>query len=326
MKKVFVVVLMGVLVFIGFCFGFLTPVSAQDFPKKNIRWFVGYSPGGGFDTYSRALARTMEKYLPKGLHVIVVNRPGSASQQAASMIYNAKPDGYTMGIWPMPGLYVPQMFFEPKYDVKKVTWLGTVLVEPMVLAASSKSDFRTVKDLQGAKSVRLALTGFTGPEIAAPITMEKLGVKAQYITGHTGSGQAMLAAMRGDADAVVFSYGSLRKLLLDKSFVPLLLMGEGKRNPEIPDCPTATEAGYPELDDLVAAWRVIGGTPGIPEDQKKKLRELIWKSINDPEFLEWSKKSKRPVSPLDGIATERALAKILVQYDGLRDILEKYMK
>jgi len=298
MKKVFVVVLMGVLVFIGFCFGFLTPVSAQDFPKKNIRWFVGYSPGGGFDTYSRALARTMEKYLPKGLHVIVVNRPGSASQ----------------------------MFFEPKYDVKKVTWLGTVLVEPMVLAASSKSDFRTVKDLQGAKSVRLALTGFTGPEIAAPITMEKLGVKAQYITGHTGSGQAMLAAMRGDADAVVFSYGSLRKLLLDKSFVPLLLMGEGKRNPEIPDCPTATEAGYPELDDLVAAWRVIGGTPGIPEDQKKKLRELIWKSINDPEFLEWSKKSKRPVSPLDGIATERALAKILVQYDGLRDILEKYMK
>lgn len=326
MKKLFIVSLIGLFSYTGIFFGFLAQTYAQDYPRKNIRWIVGYKPGGGFDTYSRAIARTMKSYLPKGLHVIVINKPGAASQVAASTIFNAKPDGYTIGIWPMPGLYVPQMFFKPKYDVKKVTWLGTVLREPMVLAVSSKSKFRTLKDLQQAESVRLALTGFTGPEIAAPITMETVGIETKYITGHKGSGEAMLAAMRGDADVVIFTYGSLRKLLLKKSFIPVLLLGAQKRIPEIQDVPTASEAGYPKLDQLVAAWRVIGGTPDLPEDRTRYLREILWKTFNDREFLEWSEKAKRPIVPLDGVATEKALQKLLVQYDGLRDLFKRYIK
>lgn len=326
MKKLSIISLTLLVIFSGTFFGSVSQTCAQDYPKKNLRWFVGYAPGGGFDTYSRAIARTMKKYLPKGIQVIVINKPGSASQLAASTIYNAKPDGYTLGIWPMPGLYVPQMFFKPKYDVKRVIWLGTVLREPMVLAASSKSKLRNLKDLQQAKSVRLALTGFTGPEIAAPITMETLGIKTKYITGHNSSKESMLAALRGDADVIIFSYGSLRKLLLKKSFIPVLLLGSEKRNPEFPDLPTASEAGYPKLDQLVGAWRVIGATPGLSKERTQYLREILWGSINDKEFLEWSKKAKRPVVPLDGIETEKALQKLLVQYDGLRGLLKRYIQ
>ncbi|MBW1613047.1 MAG: hypothetical protein JRJ57_03550 [Deltaproteobacteria bacterium] len=326
MKKLSIISLTLLVIFSGTFFGSVSQAFAQDYPKKNLRWFVGYAPGGGFDTYSRAIARTMKKYLPKGIQVIVINKPGSASQLAASTIYNAKPDGYTLGIWPMPGLYVPQMFFKPKYDVKKVIWLGTVLREPMVLAASSKSKLRNLKDLHQAKSVRLALTGFTGPEVAAPITMETLGVKTKFITGHNSSKESMLAALRGDADVVIFTYGSLRKLLLKKSFIPILLLGSDKRESEFPDLSTATEAGYPKLDVLVGAWRVIGATPGLPKERAQYLRDILWKSINDKEFLQWSKKAKRPVVPLDGIETEKALQKVLAQYDGLRGLLKKYIQ
>jgi len=326
MKKLSIISLTLLVIFSGTFFGSVSKACAQDYPKKHLRWFVGYAPGGGFDTYSRAIARTMKKYLPKGIQVIVINKPGSASQLAASTIYNAKPDGYTLGIWPMPGLYVPQMFFKPKYDVKKVTWLGTVLREPMVLAASSKSKLRNLKDLQQAESVKLALTGFTGPEIAAPITMETLGIKTKYITGHNSSKESMLAALRGDADVVIFTYGSLRKLLLKKSFIPILLLGSGKRNPEFPDLLTASEAGYAKLDQLVGAWRVIGATPGLSKERTKYLREILWKSISDKEFLEWSKKAKRPIVPLDGIETEKALQKVLVQYDGLRGLFKRYIQ
>ena len=326
MKKPCIVSIVGLAVLLGFFFGPLSQVPAHAYPEKNFKWFVGYAPGGGFDTYSRAIARTMKTYLPKGVNIIVINKPGSASQLAASTIFNAEPDGYTLGIWPMPGLYVPQMFFKPKYDVKKVTWIGTVLREPMVLSASPKSKFRTVKDLQQAKSVKLALTGFTGPEIAAPITMESLGVKTSYITGHNSSKEAMLAVMRGDADLVIFTFGSLRPLLLKKTFIPILLLGSDKRKPEFPNLPTAKEAGYPKLDMLIGAWRVIGATPGIPKDRAKFLRDIFWKSLNNAEFLKWSAKSKRLVVPLDGAGTEKAMQRVLEQYDNLRDLFKRYIK
>jgi tripartite-type tricarboxylate transporter receptor subunit TctC len=326
MKKEILGLFVGIFAFVAF-FACLVPVSgAETFPDQNITWVVGYKPGGGFDTYSRAIAKYMQKYLPKGTNVVVINKPGSASQAAASMIYNAKPDGYTIGIWPMPGLYVPQMFHQPKYDVKKVTWIGTVLEEPMCLAISSKSSFKTLKDLQKAESVKITLTGFTGPEIAAPITMEKLGIKAKYITGHKGSKAAILAAMRGDGDAVIFTYGSLRKHFIKKSFIPVLLLGSKKRIPAIQNVPTAAEAGYPELDQVIGAWRVIGATPNLPEARTKFLRDVFWKTVNDPEFLEWSKTAKRPVSPLNGTDTEAALLKVMAKYDKMRDLFSKYIK
>ncbi|MFB0507925.1 MAG: Bug family tripartite tricarboxylate transporter substrate binding protein, partial [Thermodesulfobacteriota bacterium] len=193
MKKLSIVLLIGVFISTGILFGFLSQVSAQDFPKKNIRWIVPYDPGGGFDIYARAIARTMKKHLPKGVNVIVMNKPGAGAQVGTSLIYNAKPDGYTVGILPMPGLYVPQMFYKTEYDVKKMTWVGTVLNEPMVFALASSSEFKTLEEVRRAESFRISGTGFTGPEIVAPITMETLGIKAKFIVGHSGSGDAILA-------------------------------------------------------------------------------------------------------------------------------------
>ena len=320
--SVLVGVCLGLLVFLGG----IVDTAAAAFPEENIRWVVGFKPGGGFDTYSRAIAQSMDKFLPDGLHVVVENHPGSASQQGASMVYNADPDGYTIGIWPMPGLFVPQMFMEKKYDVRKVTWLGTVLREPMCLAISKTAKFRTLKDLQEADVVRITLTGFTGPEIAAPITLETLGIKAKYITGHKNSKESILAAMRGDGDAMILTYGTMRKHILKGDFIPVLLLGDKERNPEIPDVPTATEAGYPELDELISAWRSIGGPPGLPADRAQYLKDLLWKAMHDEEFVAWSKKSKRPVVALDAEQTAAGLNGVLERYEKLRPMLEKYIK
>ncbi len=81
-KLIFVVVLIGVFLFQGMLSGSMALVYAKDFPSKNIRWIVPYKPGGGFDTYSRAIARTMKKFLPKGVNVIVTNKPGAGGQVA----------------------------------------------------------------------------------------------------------------------------------------------------------------------------------------------------------------------------------------------------
>ena len=62
-----------------------TPASAEEFFKgKTIRIIVGYSPGGGYDTYARAAARHMGKYIPGNPTFIVQNMTGAGSLIAAN--------------------------------------------------------------------------------------------------------------------------------------------------------------------------------------------------------------------------------------------------
>ena len=73
--------------------------SAEDFYRgKVIRIVVGFSAGGGFDTFARTVARYMGKYVPGNPSIIVDNMPGAGSLIAANHIYRvAKPDGLTIG-------------------------------------------------------------------------------------------------------------------------------------------------------------------------------------------------------------------------------------
>lgn len=80
------------------------PASAQaqsvaDFYKgKNVTVMVGYTAGGGYDIYARALARYMGKHIPGNPNLIVQNLTGAGSLNAANNIYNVAPkDGTVFG-------------------------------------------------------------------------------------------------------------------------------------------------------------------------------------------------------------------------------------
>ena len=72
--------------------------TTHDFYKgKTIRLVVGFSAGGGFDTYSRLIARHLGRHIPGNPSVIVENMTGAGSRIAANHLYKlARPDGLTM--------------------------------------------------------------------------------------------------------------------------------------------------------------------------------------------------------------------------------------
>src|SRR5574341_1444939 len=86
---------------VGLAFGGgLTLALAQEtfFKGKTIRVVVAFSAGGGFDAYSRMIARYMGKHIPGDPNIVVENMPGAGGLVAAKHIYNlAKPDGLTIG-------------------------------------------------------------------------------------------------------------------------------------------------------------------------------------------------------------------------------------
>ncbi|MBI1994084.1 MAG: hypothetical protein HYS67_06675, partial [Deltaproteobacteria bacterium] len=72
---------------------------AQDFYQgKTVRLVVAFSPGGGFDTYSRAIARHLGKHIPGNPTIIVENMTGAGGIIQDNFMYQkAKPDGLTIG-------------------------------------------------------------------------------------------------------------------------------------------------------------------------------------------------------------------------------------
>src|SRR5262245_15407796 len=81
-----------------------SPAAAQNaaefYRGKTVTLTVGYSVGGGYDTYARILARHVGKYIPGNPAVVVQNMPGAGSLKAANYMFNVAPkDGTAIGIF-----------------------------------------------------------------------------------------------------------------------------------------------------------------------------------------------------------------------------------
>src|SRR3989442_13877114 len=103
---------------------------------KTVRIVVGFSAGGGFDTYSRTLARHMARHIPGNPTMIVENMPGAGSLISANYLYKiARPDGLTIGHF-IGGLLLSQVLGQKgiEFDARKFAYLGAPVNEHPVCA------------------------------------------------------------------------------------------------------------------------------------------------------------------------------------------------
>src|SRR5882762_9911593 len=71
-----------------------SPLAAQSYPSRPIRFIVGFTPGGGVDINARLLAARMSELF--GQQVIVENKPGAGTNIANEYVAKSAPDGYTL--------------------------------------------------------------------------------------------------------------------------------------------------------------------------------------------------------------------------------------
>jgi len=100
--------------------------AQSSFEGKTVRIIVGFSAGGGFDVYSRTIARHLAKHIPGGPSVIVENMAGAGSLIAANYMYKvAKPDGLTIGNF--HGYQILNQVIEQQgieFDARRFEWIG----------------------------------------------------------------------------------------------------------------------------------------------------------------------------------------------------------
>lgn len=295
--------------------------AAASFPEKDITFIIPYSAGGGFDNYVRAIATPMEKYLPHKVTIIPTNVPAGGGTRGTNQLYRAKPDGYTIAIFNIPGMFVLQKSGDAGYDLGKVTWLGSIGRDHYGLGVGANSPLKSVADIKALSAQRPVKFTTTGPEATAyaatQIATELLGIKAQMIGGYKGSNEYVVAAIRGDGDAVITALPLLRRM---QAGGELRILAAFEEHSDIAGADDATTLKQPELSQIVLE-RLIGAPPELPADIKAVLADALGKAVADPEVAAWAKKSD---SELGWAPPDRA-AQILAEQAAFFEKWKKYL-
>lgn len=295
--------------------------QAAGFPEKDITFIVPYSAGGGFDNYVRAISPALEKYLPNPVNVIPTNVPAGGGSRGISELYRAKPDGYTIAIFNIPGMFVLQQQGDAGYDLTKVTWLGSIGRDHYGIGVGADSPLRSVADLKALSATRPVKFTTTGPEATAYaatlIGTELLGIRTQMITGYKGSNDYVVAAIRGDGDAVITALPVMRQLQAGNE---LRILATFETQSSVPGAEDATKLGEPELSQIVLE-RLIGAPPDLPAAIKATLSDALAKAVADPQVVAWAKRSDSEL----GWEPPDSAAQILAEQAGFFQKWKKYL-
>jgi len=260
--------------------------------EKVIRWVVPYSPGGGVDVLTRALAREVSKDLKAT--VIVQNIPGAGARIGTSFVDRAEPNN-TLGTFVSGSLIIPQILFnDAPYDINKLVWIASPFSAPFGVWASKKSPVKSIKDFKKlGRPVWIGESSLTASPVPSTILlMRALGIDYEYVTGYGGQALMNPAVIRGELDMFVRTYPSQRPW---KEDVGSLLTIGAKRHPLGLDVPTVEEVAGAELAKQVlplgSGTYLVAASPGTSPERAAVLEKAVLKALKAPGFLKWAKQA-----------------------------------
>jgi len=300
----------------------VSPSQQAAFPEQDIKIIIPFSPGGGFDSYIRALTPILEKHLGNNVTILPINTPGAGGRRGALETFRAKPDGYTIGVFNMPGVLIPQLTEKDVgYDLEQITWLATLGNDPYAYVVNKNSAMTTFAQVQ--TQTQPIMYGATGPSstsyVATKIMNETLGIPYEMVTGYTGSSEYTMGVMRGDVTAALVSMSTARPYIKSGDVRALAMIGMKSADPAIAD---ADSLGKPELGKLNVV-RMIGGPPGMSADLKATYEKAFMAAMADPEFRQWLEQTENDAQPAGADATSAAVSELIAFYRNFMHILQE---
>ena len=188
-----------------------TGAFAQEpfYKGKSVRIIVGGSAGGGYDTYTRTIARHLGKHVPGNPAFVVENMTGAGSLIAANHVYKvAKPDGLIIGHF-IGGLILQHVLGKPgiEFDGRKFEHLGVPAQDTTTVGISKVSGVTSIDNWLSTKTT--LKFGGVGPGAAtddvAKIVRATVGVPLQLVSGYKGTADIKLAVNSGELNGLVNS-------------------------------------------------------------------------------------------------------------------------
>lgn len=322
----------------------ITFSAAPFYEGKTIHIIVGYSAGGGYDTYARVFSRHMGKHIPGNPAIIVENMTGAGSLISANHLYKvAKPDGLTIGHF-NGGLFFNQVLEQPgiEFDAKKFEFIGAAVKEEVAYAFTKASGITSIEKWMASKTpVKMGgvAPGAFAPDNVIRIVKAALGLPIQLISGYKGTADIRLACEGGELAGTSWGWDSMRatwRKSLETGDVVVVLQGVPKPFPDLPKVPLAINlAKTDEARQLIEVGihspsifaRPFVLPPGTPKDREQILSKAFQDTMKDKEFLAETEKAKLDLNVVTGEELKKAVAGIFkldsTMSAKLKDILFK---
>lgn len=288
----------------------------QFYRGKAISIYIGSSAGGGYDTYARAVARHMGKYIPGHPAIISQNMPGAGGNKAAGYVYSVAPkDGTAIGAIFPGNILAPLLGDAPvQHDPQKSIYLGSANSDVYTCVARTDSPIQSFKDVLSTEMIVGASNeGGTTRDLPA-MSNNILGAKFRVVTGYSGTREIMLAVERKEIHGLCgYGYTSLLTVTprwLPDKVVRIIVQENAKGLPELnkQGIPRTVDfAKTPEdrqVLELVYSQAVFGRPyvlpPGVPAERVAALRKAFVAALNDPALLAEAKKMKLDIAALSG--------------------------
>ena len=265
----------------------LPPAHAQNFPDRVIKAVVPYVPGSPVDVLARIVAQHLGSRL--GQNVIVENRPGAGTTAGMKAVISAPPDGYTLLVagqaLASAGVLYPDLGFDPAKAFAPIAtlagWSHVLLVRPGL-------PVKTVAELVAyAKANPGKLTfGFglgTSPQIVGDYFKTVADLDITDVP-YRGGEQVRVDLLGGRID-INFSPVSNAIGMIEAKTVRPLAVTSRNRDPLLPDVPTMTESGYPQVGFDPDVWQAIVAPAGTPRAVIGKLNAEVNETLKLPEVL-----------------------------------------
>jgi tripartite-type tricarboxylate transporter receptor subunit TctC len=309
--------------------------SVEEFYSNNlVELYIGFSAGGGYDTYGRLVARHLGKHIPGNPTVVPVNMDGAGSLKLASWLYNAAPrDGSVIGT---VNRGVP---FEPLLGVREIaqfnatrfTWLGSANDEITVCVAWERTGIMRFDELY-ERDLIVAGTGQAGDDPLVKLISGVLGVKLRLVTGYAGANEANYAMERGEVDGrCAWSWSSVRstrQYWLDESKITVLLQLGFRKHPDLPNVPLILDLARTEEERQIMRLVLVRGVlgrpflapPEIPADRAAALQHAFSETLADRQFLAEAGRLRLEINPISG---EEIRQLVIEAYSTPDNVVEK---
>jgi tripartite-type tricarboxylate transporter receptor subunit TctC len=240
-----------------------TPPEAAAYPERPIRMIIPLPPGGALDVVARLMQPHLEKSL--GKPVIIEHRPGASGIVGAGAVAGAEPDGHTL-------LLVPTTFTinaATRPSLQSMRSLEPVIIvgrNSLMFLVNPKVKASTLEEFAALAKAEPGKFNYATPRVSsqAHLLLElwsgQAGIRMQHVP-YRGGAPAVLATVTGETQITLISpTASLARI--ESGALRALATGGTAREEQLPDVPTAAEAGYPDFKAL--QWiglLVTGGTP-----------------------------------------------------------------
>jgi len=242
---------------------------------KQLKIMAPADPGGGWDSTARAMQAALQDLIGRSEVYNVGGGGGTIGLSQFEQLDGQPNQLMVMGLV-MVGAIAAN---NSSVSLKDVTPIAQITTEPQLIVVPTDSPIKNLDDLVAALKSDLGDVSWAGGSaggaeqilaglIAQDLDLDPAGVN--YIA-HSGGGEAVATLLSGSATTGVSSVSEFLPLIEADELRPIAVSSE-ERVDSLPDTPTLMEGG---LDVELTNWRGIVAPPGITEDQRTALVDLV---------------------------------------------------